>query len=209
VPVAVIAAGAYVAGLALGAPSLRLVTKPVPVLCLAALVFFTGGGSTRRPITAGLLLSAAGDVLLEQPAGFLPGLVAFLLAHVAYAIAFLSDERRLRLARAAPFAAWLVTAFVWLRPGLGSMQAPVAVYMFAIGAMMWRAAARVNGGEGDRPGAAAALAGAVLFGLSDTLIAVDRFRAPIPGASYAIILLYWAGQAGIASAAAPSHRRWW
>jgi uncharacterized membrane protein YhhN len=41
----------------------------------------------------------------------------------------------------------------------------------------------------------------VLFGLSDTLIAVDRFRAPMPGAGYAIILLYWAGQTGIAASA--------
>jgi uncharacterized membrane protein YhhN len=43
--------------------------------------------------------------------------------------------------------------------------------------------------------------GAILFGLSDTLIAIDRFHAPLPGARYAIILLYWAGQAGIAASA--------
>jgi uncharacterized membrane protein YhhN len=64
--------------------------------------------------------------------------------------------------------------------------------------MMWRAAAR----WGDHPGATAALLGAILFGLSDTLIAIDRFRAPIPGApAFAIIVLYWAGQAGIAASA--------
>ena len=32
----------------------------------------------------------------------------------------------------------------------------------------------------------------------DTLIGLDRFRAPIAGAPYAIILLYWAGQLGLA-----------
>jgi alkenylglycerophosphocholine/alkenylglycerophosphoethanolamine hydrolase len=48
--------------------------------------------------------------------------------------------------------------------------------------------------------------GAVLFGLSDTLIAIDRFHAPFPGARYAIILLYWAGQAGIAASARPAPR---
>lgn len=77
---------------------------------------------------------------------------------------------------------------------LGMLAVPVAVYMTAIGAMMWRAAARVGPG---REGAVTGLLGAMLFGLSDTLIALDRFRAPIPGARYAIILLYWAGQAGI------------
>jgi uncharacterized membrane protein YhhN len=79
------------------------------------------------------------------------------------------------------------------------MAVPVVVYMLAIGGMMWRAAAR----WGDHPGAAAAVIGAVLFGLSDTLIAIDRFRAPLRGAPFAIILLYWAGQAGIAASALP------
>jgi uncharacterized membrane protein YhhN len=70
--------------------------------------------------------------------------------------------------------------------------------MLAIGTMMWRAAAR----WGDHPAAKAAVIGAILFGLSDTLIAVDRFRTPLPRAPFAIILLYWAGQAGIAASAA-------
>ena len=133
-----------------------------------------------------------------MPGRFVAGLATFLCAHVAYTAAFLRDERRLRLERALPFAVWLLAAFAWIRPGLGDMTVPVVVYMLAIGAMMWRAAAR----WGAHPGAASALVGAALFGLSDTLIAIDRFRAPIPGARYAIILLYWAGQTGIAASAA-------
>jgi alkenylglycerophosphocholine/alkenylglycerophosphoethanolamine hydrolase len=197
----VLAAAVYVAALGLaGAEAVRLWSKPVPALVLAALVAASGGGRYRKAIACGLVLSAAGDVLLEFPDRFVPGLVAFLLAHVAYTTAFLTSERRRRLARAAPFAVWLLGAFLWLRPGLGPMAGPVVVYMLAIGAMMWRAAARVGGGE-EAPGARAALVGAVLFGLSDTLIAIDRFHAPFPGARYAIILLYWAGQAGIAASA--------
>ena len=190
----------YVAALGTGAPTVRLCAKPVPAVVLAVLVAASGRGRYQRAIAAGLLLSAVGDVLLEFPGRFVPGLVAFLLAHVAYTTAFLADERRWRLARAVPFALWLLGAFLWLRPGLGPMEGPVLVYMLAIGAMMWRASARV-GGPDEAPGARAALVGAVLFGLSDTLIAIDRFRAPLPGAPYAIILLYWAGQAGIAASA--------
>ena len=40
--------------------------------------------------------------------------------------------------------------------------------------------------------------GAILFAASDTLIAFDRFHAPIVGVRYPIMLLYWAGQLGIA-----------
>jgi alkenylglycerophosphocholine hydrolase len=189
----------YVAGLVIDAPALRLCVKPVPAVALSFLVASTGRGRSARAIATGLLVSAIGDVLLELPGRFLPGLVAFLLAHVAYTTAFLADERRRRLGRAVPFAVWLVAVFLWLRDGLGDMALPVVVYMLAIGAMMWRAAARVDRGDSARPGAWAALVGAVLFGLSDTLIAIDRFRAPLPGARYAIIVLYWAGQAGIAA----------
>lgn len=199
-----VAAAVYVAALAFDASTVRLWAKPVPAVVLAILVAASGPGRYPRAIAAGLLLSALGDVLLEFPGRFVPGLVAFLLAHVAYTTAFLTDERRWRLARAAPFALWLLGAFLWLRPGLGPMEGPVVVYMLAIGAMMWRAAARV-GGPDEAPGARTALVGAVLFGLSDTLIAIDRFQAPFPGARYAIILLYWAGQAGIAASARSGH----
>jgi hypothetical protein len=83
----------------------RLALKPVPVIALAAWVSPRNRTLLGRRVTAGLLLSALGDVLLEA-GRFLPGLVAFLAAHVAYVVAFVSDERRLRLARLPPFAAW-------------------------------------------------------------------------------------------------------
>jgi alkenylglycerophosphocholine/alkenylglycerophosphoethanolamine hydrolase len=194
---AVVAAILYLATLAVEAPALRLLTKPVPALALAALVLSGRRDGYAAALTTGLVLSALGDVLLEVPGHFVAGLATFLCAHLVYTAAFVREERRLRIGRALPFALWLLGAFVWIRPGLGEMTVPVVVYMLAIGTMMWRAAAR----WADHPGATAALAGAVLFGVSDTLIAIDRFRVPLPGAPYAIILLYWAGQAGIAASA--------
>jgi alkenylglycerophosphocholine/alkenylglycerophosphoethanolamine hydrolase len=192
---AIVAASGYLLGLVLHTPLLCLVSKPVPALALAWIAFRAGSDLRPRAIAGGLLLSALGDVLLELRGLFVAGLSAFLLAHLAYTAAFLSDERRLRLARALPFALWLGTGAALFWSGVGPLAVPVAVYMTAIGAMMWRAAARV---DPDRTGALTGLAGAMLFGLSDTLLALDRFRAPIGGVRYAIILLYWAGQAGIA-----------
>jgi len=60
--------------------------------------------------------------------------------------------------------------------------------------MMWRAAARVWTWPSP---AALGLLGAVAFGLSDTLVAWGRFKAPIPWAAIPLMLLYWGGQAGI------------
>jgi len=199
--VAIVAALLYLAGLAVDAPALRLPSKPVPVLALAALVLSGRRDGYATALAGGLTLSALGDLLLEVPGHFVAGLATFLCAHLAYTVAFVREERRLRIARALPFALWLLGAFVWIRPGLGEMTVPVVVYMLAIGTMTWRAAARMGGAASDDAGARAALVGAILFGLSDTLIAIDRFRAPLPAAPYAIILLYWAGQAGIAASA--------
>jgi alkenylglycerophosphocholine/alkenylglycerophosphoethanolamine hydrolase len=199
--VALVAALLYLAALAVDTPALRLLSKPVPALALAALVLSGRRDGYAAALASGLVLSALGDVLLEVPGHFVAGLATFLGAHLAYTAAFVREERRLRLARALPFAVWLLVAFASVRPGLGSMTTPVVVYMLAIGTMIWRAAARMGGAASDDAGARAALVGAILFGLSDTLIAIDRFRAPLPGARYAIILLYWAGQAGIAASA--------
>ncbi len=193
--VALVMAAGFLAGLHLDLYWLRMVTKPLPVLLFA---LFPASSPTGRLVVAGLVLSAAGDVLLElEPERFVAGLVAFLLAHVAYTAAFLAESRASRPLLALPFLAYGATALAILWPGLGDMALPVTVYVVVICAMMWRAAARI----GPRPAARLAwlgLAGAVSFALSDTLIAVNRFFVPVPAADHLIILTYWAGQAGIA-----------
>ncbi|HEY3122140.1 MAG TPA: lysoplasmalogenase [Vicinamibacteria bacterium] len=186
------AALVYVVALAAHSAAVALVAKPIPVLCLAGAVLRRRSNYARL-VGAGLLLSAAGDVLLEFPRLFLAGLGFFLSAHVTYLAAFFQRVRAPRLAPLAPLAAWTMATVAWLWGGLGPLRGPVVVYVAAITAMMWRAVA-VGGW---------AAGGALLFGLSDTLIALDRFGSPIPGVRYPIILLYWAGQTGIALSALP------
>jgi len=199
-------AGVFVAAAVLymsatGAGPARIALKPIPVLALALWVAARNRTWPGRLVTTGLLLSALGDLVLET-GRFLPGLVAFLAAHVAYVAAFVTDERRLRLGLLVPFAAWSAGAFGLLRPGLGELALPVAAYVAVITLMMWRAAARVGGaGTALLPARLGAL-GAVAFGASDTLVAFDRFRQPIAYGELAIMLLYWLGQFGIAASAA-------
>lgn len=198
--VGLLAAAAFLAGDAIGSAPLRLAAKPIPVVCLAVWTAAAGRGPSARPVFLGLLLSALGDGLLEAgPNLFLPGLLAFLGAHVAYATGFLRETRRACLRRAVPFALWAVLGYLAMRAGLASLQVPVVVYQTAICVMMWRAAALV-GHEGEAARHEwLAVAGAVLFGMSDTLIGLDRFRAPLPDARLPIMLLYWSGQVGIAA----------
>jgi uncharacterized membrane protein YhhN len=193
--IGLLAAVAYFAGG--GAPALRLAFKPVPVLALAAWVAMRSTRLDGRLVAAGLVASAAGDALLEWGT-FLPGLVAFLCAHLVYIAAFVAGERRLALPRLLPFAAWGVASFGHLRAGLGSLVVPVAGYVAVITTMMWRAAARVGSPNVPRKAALLGLAGALSFGASDTLLAVNRFVDPVPGAGWLVIVLYWLGQWGIA-----------
>jgi uncharacterized membrane protein YhhN len=191
----------YFVGAALPSPPLRLATKAVPVLCLAVWTRTGPPSALRRLVAAGLFLSALGDLLLEIGL-FLAGLVAFLLAHVVYAVAFSSVTRRPALARAAPFALYGALAWLFLRPGLGPLALPVLAYTAAICTMLWRAAARVGAPGDDARAAWLGLAGALLFAASDSLIALERFHGPLGSAGQAILPLYWLGQLGIALSAA-------
>jgi uncharacterized membrane protein YhhN len=110
--------------------------------------------------------------------------------------------RRLALLRGLPFLAYASGMLLFLRPGLGTLLAPVAVYALAFSSDMWRAAARVGArGPATRP-EWWVLSGALSFAASDSLIALDRFHAAIPHVRVPIILLYWLGLLGIAAGVA-------
>lgn len=185
-------------GLIIDQPLLRMITKPLPVLCLAVWVYLGQRGRYGTLVAVGLVLSAVGDVLLEYgDQTFLAGVMAFLFAHIFYTGAFCSRNRTLKLVYAVPFAVWGFLVYALLFSHLGAMAVPVALYVIVICTMMWRAAAQMGTGEASFSDERAGALGAVSFGLSDTLIALDRWYAPIPYARYVIMALYWLGQFGI------------
>lgn len=190
-------AGLYLLAHLLGWSGLALVCKPIPVLCLLG---FLVPPRTRDAalIATGLLLSALGDLLLQaSPALFLPGLAAFLLAHVCYVIAFIGRSRALHLVRLGLVIAFSWTAFSLLEPHLGAMRIPVIAYVVVISAMLWRAAAQI--GE-DRTGnlrPILATLGAALFAISDVMVAWHRFVDREAALQLPLMLLYWSGQLAI------------
>lgn len=202
-----IAAGAgHLAAESAGSPLWALVAKPIPVLVLLVWVVAAGRSALQAPLALGLGLSAVGDVLIQRPGGFLAGLGAFLLGHLAYTTGFWRARPVPLAARCLPFLLFAGSMGYWIAPGTGGMEIPVGVYILAISAMMWRASVLVGA-----PGIPAlvgrlALGGALLFAASDSLIAIHRFVAPQPWANVPIMLLYWLGQAGIAGAAVVAGR---
>lgn len=190
---------------ALAQPGLNFVFKPLATLAIIAYAYGRGhdAPAMRRWVLAGLVLSLAGDVALLWPTqGFLPGLVSFLLAHLAYLVAF---TRHTRLAaRAAPFAVYAVVAgailwFLW--PGVpGALRGPVFAYVVALAAMAAQAAVVWRSGA---PGGAMLALGGALFVASDALLATNKFSGPLPLASLWILSTYWCAQWCIASGLTP------
>lgn len=200
--VAVIAAGLLFVGRALDLPDLVFYAKPVPVVVMAILLARTRPDRLGRLVALGLLASGLGDVLLELSDGFVAGIAAFAAAHLLYIGAMLSEPagRRLALARQIPFVLWVGAMLAYVAPRVGALGGPFIAYGVIIGVMMGRSVARLS--RPPRLDEGLMAAGAVLFGASDSLIALSRAGVPVPAEGTLIIALYWAGQALIAWGAA-------
>ena len=185
---------------------LALVFKPLTTLLIIAFAWPRGEAqpAQRRWIRAGLLLSLIGDVALLWPAeGFLPGLIAFLLAHLAYIAAFCVPARL--AARPLAFMAYALLALLILSQlwaGVpAALRAPVVAYVLCLATMASQAAVwwRVAAGRDDATLARHAAIGGALFMVSDSLLATTKFAAPLPLSSLWILLTYWLAQWCIAA----------
>ncbi len=180
--------------------------KPLSTLLviLVALLSFTTPGvqpAYTAWIMLGLVLSLGGDVALMFRSGraFLVGLVFFLLAHVLYAVAFTLPNgfHPQDLAVALVLLAVGVAVYLYLKPGLGSMQGPVILYILIICFMVNRAASTFFGDAFTTTQAWLIALGAILFWLSDLILAINRFRCPLKLEAQGLYL-YYGGQLLIA-----------
>ena len=145
-------------------------------------------------------LSWVGDVLLLYPGLFMPGLVAFLVAHVCYAWLLTRDAPARPPAK--PFvccmaAGVLVYAGLWFNGLPPAMRMPVAAYVAVLASMAALAWGRYLHRQ-DR-GSAWVAVGAMVFMVSDTLLAIDRFVSPLPYAGLWVLATYYLAQGLIVS----------
>jgi len=154
-------------------------------------------------VLAGLLFCWAGDVFLiffSSRKLFTSGLISFLAGHIFYSIAFFT--------MAAPGTLPVVTAvicialsgmiFVWLKPYLGPMMAPVIAYITVITAMVICAASLAGNEQVNYDGRVLAFCGASLFYISDIFVARHRFVVSASINRLIGLPLYYAAQFMIA-----------
>lgn len=157
-------------------------------------------------IILALTFSLLGDVFLmlrpHSEGLFLLGLGSFLIAQIGYAVAFIIDIRTPMFSKwkamdiVMPLMIFTYSAlFALLLIGEleGTIRTAVIIYLSGITLMSMSAALRIRDGlTSDR---LMVLSGAILFVLSDSLIAITKFFDPtIPYARFMIMLLYIVGQ---------------
>ncbi|MBS1978201.1 MAG: lysoplasmalogenase [Bacteroidetes bacterium] len=188
-------------------PSAFALLKPLILPALTA--YYVARAESRMNLfVVALFFCWLGDVLLIfQPSGeifFLLGLVAFLTGHLLYIAAYRKLQWQqvtnalLRLQRIRwSFPVLLAgTGLVTiLFPTLGPMKIPVLIYAIVLMGMVM--AAIFRWGRTNERSFWWLLAGAVLFMVSDSLLAVNKFHSPFPRSGVAVMGTYIMGQYGI------------
>ncbi len=154
--------------------------------------------SNARLLALALALCTLGDILLDlDPRLFAFGLGAFLLAHIIYVVLFGRSRATgmpadpLRIAAVLLILACSAALSVWIVPSVGPLAVPVVLYICALTAMVSTAIlARF-----EQPWVAV---GAVLFLISDSLLAINKFKTAIPLRDFLVWTTYYLGQCGIA-----------
>jgi len=187
---------------------LRYLTKPLlmPVLLWA----YASAVSNRKDrifqlMAASLIFSFSGDVNLmfekNNPVFFLLGLGSFLITHLLYIDVFrrsMHGDPLSGLKQKLPFMAitiiYCAGLMSYLFPLLGELKVPVLIYGLAIFSMGFMGILRLNPIQ-HRP-ALITLLGAVLFVLSDSCIALNKFAfgGQMPWAAVSIMTLYISAQ---------------
>ncbi len=156
----------------------------------------------------GLSLCLLGDLFLAftgWPRAFLLGLIAFLLGHLCYLVAFLSlGDWGGGLFWLGLLATTVASggALLWLWPHLGRMRGPVLAYLLMITLMLWGAWLLLSDPQLPAWARALSFGGALSFYLSDLFVARQRF---IQRASLNRLLglpLYYLGQFALAGSLA-------
>jgi len=170
----------------------RTLCKAIPVTTLIVLVLREMRGFARIGLTGALIGSVCGDVLLDLPVEglFIFGLVAFLIGHLFYCVLFFRFARRPNGLKWLPIAALVLFAvgMMWLFRNIApNLYPPVVVYIaviviMSIGALLVPSPGRLL------------FWGAVLFILSDVILAVNRFLVPIPFGRLINISIYFCAQ---------------
>jgi uncharacterized membrane protein YhhN len=180
------------------APAILIyIFKPLTMVFIILIAVLAKEPPSRRykyAIIAGLLFSLAGDIFLMLPMDlFIVGLISFLIAQLIYTYAFRSG-RPLRFNYWAMLLFTIYGVFIYmiLLPGLNGMAIPVAGYVIVILIMAWQAWDQWD--QVRARWALLAFIGAILFVISDSILALNKFGEPFAAARALTLTTYFSAQ---------------
>lgn len=183
--------------------SVRIISKPLLMILLVLGV----ASSKIRPavfkylLLAALFFSLLGDLFLlfdeADSLYFIGGLLSFLIAHLFYIVLFVKMKTILnpgsKINKRAVFFLLLYVGvlFVLLYPKLGALKIPVLLYALVLASMfitsLYACSLSIRWQN-------ACIVGALLFLLSDSILALNKFQNPFPTASFLVMLTYGLAQ---------------
>jgi uncharacterized membrane protein YhhN len=173
----------------------------IPVLFLLFVTELKGYASSLKTwIFLALACSWFGDILLmfqeKNSVFFLAGLASFLLAHIFYIISFHKIRIREKV-KSNPLFLLLVVIYYglliwWLNPFLGDMKLPVRIYGIVISFMFMLALHLLF--ISNKKAGRQIMIGALLFVISDSVLAINKFYQSFEGAGITIMLTYGIAQ---------------
>jgi uncharacterized membrane protein YhhN len=194
-----VSAGEILSGL-LGLTYLHWICKPLLMVTLGLYYFFS---ADHRTVTVWLaiLFSLAGDILLmfegRDASFFMFGLAGFLLTHIFYIAAYRqhqreAEENALTGVQKIRFSFPVVLAgtglIVILLPNLGTLKIPVVIYALVLIIMVLNSIFRF--GRTHNKSFWLVFGGSILFMLSDSLLAINKFLNPVNAAGFWIMGTY-------------------
>ena len=193
----------YLSFLFLGNENTVWFLKPYLLPFLIFAVYFHERFITKKILLTALTLSWIGDIILmftdKAEFYFIAGLIAFLLSHISYIILF-SKQLKIYLKKSkiifwvgvTAIAFYLIVMMLILLPSLGDLKIPVFVYALTISIMLLFALKGFLNWQ--KPANSYILIGAIIFLASDSILAFDKFYAPLQYSSFLIMATYLTAQ---------------
>lgn len=186
-----------------GYDQLRIVSKP-----LLTILLLIGTATARlQPsllkslLLAALFFSLLGDLFLlfekRNELFFVFGLLGFLTAHILYILLFVRSRRLLNPISVVHkwlvviLLAYVLVFFYLLYPHLGNLKVPVIVYALILATMFL---ASTYAFSFEKKWQRLVISGALLFVVSDSLLAINKFYIEFPLASLLVMTTYGLAQ---------------